>query len=141
MELITVQILGGLMGVLITHLMYGNIVSNLFGISQISRSGGIYIAEIVGTFILVITILSLSTQKNEKISIIVGFLVGGMLLATSSTMFANPQVTIARIFTLSAAGISIIDGVIFIFMQIMGTLLAVLVWKTHLISFSNTECS
>jgi glycerol uptake facilitator-like aquaporin len=141
LELITVQILGGLMGVLITHLMYGNIVSNLFGVSQISRSGGIYIAEIVGTFLLVITILTLSSQKNEKISIIVGFLVGGMILTTSSTMFANPQVTIARMFTLSAAGISVMDGVIFIFMQIIGTFLAVLVWKTHLINFCTMECS
>lgn len=130
-----VQILGGLTGVFIAHVMYQNVVDGLFGVSLITRSGGLYIAEIFGTFLLVLTILSLSSQRNEKTSIIVGFLVGGLLLATSSTMFANPQVTIARMFTLSAAGISVFDGLIFIVMQIIGTLLAVLVWKSHLIYF------
>ena len=126
---------------LMVSLMYGNVVDDFIGISEISRSGGFYIAEIIGTFILVITILSLSSQRNEKISLIVGFLVGGMLLATSSTMFANPQVTIARIFTLSAAGISLIDALVFIMMQIIGAILAVLVWKAHLIHFCNINNS
>ena len=140
-ELAIIQILGGLTGLLITHLMYQNVVDGLFGISSITRNGGMYLAEIVGTFILVITILSLSTQRNQKISIIVGFLIGGMLLATSSTMFANPQVTIARIFTLSAAGITLFDAVVFIIMQIIGSLLAVAVWKSHLIHFCNISDS
>jgi len=137
--LISVQFLGGLTGVFISHVMYQNVVSDLFGVSLITRSGGLYVAEIFGTFLLVLTILSLSTQRNEKISIIVGLLVGGLLLATSSTMFANPQVTIARMFTLSAAGISITDGLIFIGMQLLGTFFAVVVWKTHLIYFCDVS--
>ncbi len=136
-ELSIVQIFGGLSGVFITHIMYQNIVPDLFGVSLIERSGGLYVAEIFGTFLLVLTILSLSTQRNEKTSIIVGLLVGGLLLATSSTMFANPQVTIARMFTLSAAGISVIDGIVFILMQIIGTIFAIVVWKMHLIHFCN----
>jgi glycerol uptake facilitator-like aquaporin len=138
-ELSIVQILGGLSGVFITHIMYQDVVSDLFGVSLIQRSGGLYIAEIFGTFLLVLTILTLSSQRNEKISIIVGLLVGGLLLATSSTMFANPQVTIARMFTLSAAGISVVDGLVFILMQIIGTLLAVGIWRKHLIHFCNPE--
>lgn len=129
------QILGGLTGVIVTHIMYQNVVSGLFGVSLINRSGGLYIAEIFGTFLLVLAILTLSSQRNEKTSIIIGLLVGGLLLATSSTMFANPQVTIARVFTLSAAGISLTDGLIFILMQLVGTGFAVLVWKSHLIYF------
>jgi glycerol uptake facilitator-like aquaporin len=56
-------------------------------------------------------------------------LVGGQLIATSSTMFANPQVTFARMFTYSAAGVTPLDGAIFILMQIVGAVLAVLVFK------------
>jgi glycerol uptake facilitator-like aquaporin len=139
LELSFFQILGGLTGVAISHFMYQNVVNDLFGVSLITRNGGLYFAEILGTFLLVLTILSLSTQRNEKTSIIVGFLVGGLLLATSSTMFANPQVTIARMFTLSAAGISVFDGIIFILMQIVGTILAVVVWKMHLINFCSND--
>lgn len=139
LELSIVQILGGLTGVAISHFMYQNVVNDLFGVSLITRSGGLYFAEILGTFLLVLAILSLTNQRNEKTSIIVGFLVGGLLLATSSTMFANPQVTIARMFTLSAAGISVFDGIIFILMQIVGTLFAVVVWKMHLINFCSND--
>ena len=42
-------------------------------------------------------------SRSKKISLVVGLLVGGELIATSSTMFANPQVTLARMFTYSAA--------------------------------------
>jgi len=37
-------------------------------------------------------------------------------MATSSTMFANPMITIARTFTYSAAGIRPTDSVVFILM-------------------------
>lgn len=123
------QILGGFAGLLITHLMFFDKIGTLIYISTISRGGGAYLAEILGTFILVLCIFSLANQKSDRISFIVGFLVGGMLLATSSTMFANPQVTIARMFTYSESGIVPVDGMIFIGMQIIGTCFAVLTWK------------
>ena len=47
-------------------------------------------------------------------------LVGGQLIATSSTMFANPQVTFARMFTYAAAGVKPFDGAVFILMEIIG---------------------
>jgi len=44
-------------------------------------------------------------------------------------MFANPQVTFARIFTNSTAGIRPFDGFVFIVMQFIGALVAYLVYK------------
>ena len=44
-------------------------------------------------------------------------------------MFANPQVTFARMFTYAAAGVTPFDGAVFILMQIIGAVLAVLVFK------------
>jgi glycerol uptake facilitator-like aquaporin len=70
--------------------------------------------------------------------LVVGLLVGGMLLSTSSTMFANPQVTIARIFTYSAAGIRPFDAVIFVLIQLFGAVLAFLVWKYYVSKCART---
>lgn len=123
------QILGGLTGVILSHLMFYDTIPTIAEISSISRTGGSYIAEILGTFILVLCILSLVHQKSSRVSLVVGFLVSGMLLSTVSTMFANPQVTLARMFTYSAAGIQPVDGFIFIVMQFVGVILAVLTWR------------
>ena len=74
--------------------------------------------------------LMLVQRRSKKISIVVGLLVGGQLIATSSTMFANPQVTLARMLTYSPAGVNPIDGLVFILMQIIGTILAVFLFRT-----------
>ncbi len=123
------QILGGLSGLLLSHIMFFDRIQTMVTISELSRSGGVYIAEILGTSILVLCIFSMLYQQSKRISLVVGLLVGGMILATSSTMFANPQVTIARIFTHSAAGITPVDGIIFIIMQLLGASIAVFVWN------------
>ena len=123
------QIIGGITGALISHLMFYDTIPKIFEFSTVSRSGGAYFSEVNGAFILVVCILSLVHQKSQRVSQVVGLLVSGMLLSTSSTMFANPQVIIARIFTYSAAGIRPVDGLIFICMQIIGMVFAVIVWK------------
>jgi len=46
-------------------------------------------------------------------------------------MFANPQVTIARMFTYSTAGIRPFDAIIFIIIQLFAAVLAFLVWKLY----------
>ncbi len=123
------QISGGLTGMILSHLMFYDKISKLIVISNIERTGGTYIAEGLGTFILILCILSLSHQKSDKVSLVVGLLVGGMLLSTSSTMFANPQVTIARVFTYSDAGIRPIDAIVFIIIQFIAGIIAFIVWK------------
>ena len=129
---VVVQILGGVSGVALTHLMFWNEVGAVFSVSDNVRSY-VYVGEVIGTFILVLAILMLVKRKSSHIPLMVGFLVGGQLMATSSTMFANPQVTIARMLTNSASGIRPIDGLIFIAMQLIGALLAYVVYK---LSFS-----
>jgi len=123
------QIVGGITGTALSHLMFFDQFDRLLAVSDNIRSDYVYFGEIVGTFILILAILMLIKAKSKKISIIVGLLVGGQLLATSSTMFANPQVTIARMLTNSVSGIRPIDGLIFIAMQLVGSLLAYVVYK------------
>ena len=126
---VPMQIVGGLTGMIFSHLMFYHEMPRLVAISEITRMGGNHIAEILGTFILILAILMLVQRRSKKISIVVGLLVGGQLIATSSTMFANPQVTLARMFTYSAAGVKPIDGMVFILMQGIGTGLAVLAYR------------
>lgn len=123
------QIAGGFLGMLAVHLMFYQDIPTLLTVSTVSRSGGVYLAEVLGTFLLVLTILSLVHQRSTRVSLVVGLLVGGMLLSTSSTMFANPQVTIARVFTYSVAGVAPVDAVVFIVMQVLGAALAVVAWR------------
>jgi len=123
------QFAGGIVGTMFSRLMFLNEVGVLLSVSDNVRNEYVFYGEIFGTFILILAILLLVKAGSNKISLIIGFLVGGQLMATSSTMFANPQVTVARIFTNSVSGIRPIDALIFIAMQIIGALLAYAVYR------------
>ena len=126
---IVAQVAGGFTGTIFSHLMFYHKIPELITVSEVARPGGNYFSEILCTFILVLAILLLVHNRSGKLSLVVGMLVGGQLIATSSTMFANPQVTFARIFTYSKAGVMPVDGAVFILMQIIGAVLAVLIFK------------
>jgi glycerol uptake facilitator-like aquaporin len=78
----------------------------------------------MGTFTLVLVIFGCMYKKSTRPGLIIALLVGGYLITTSSTMFANPQVTIARVFTWAIAGIRPIDALVFVGMQVFGGLVA-----------------
>jgi len=126
---VLVQFAGGILGTVFSHLMFLNEVGALLSVSENVRNEYVFFGEIFGTFILVIAILMLVKNGSNKISIAVGLLVGGQIMATSSTMFANPQVTAARMLTATPAGIRPIDGLVFIAMQVAGALLAYGVYR------------
>jgi len=123
------QFLGGITGTALSRLMFLDDVGSILAVSDNVRNEYVFFGEIFGTFILVLAILLLIKAGSNKISFIVGLLVGGQLMSTSSTMFANPQVTVARIFTDTTSGIRPIDGLIFIAMQIIGALLAYVIYR------------
>lgn len=122
---ISIQFLGGFVGMLSSHLMFYQAVPQLITISTISRSEGNYFSEFLGTFILVLAIWCLSKYRSKLTGLAVGMLVGGLLITTSSTMFANPQVTFARIFTYAIAGVNPEDGIVFIFIEFLAALVAI----------------
>lgn len=123
---IIVQIIGGICGTFVSHAMFiGTDFFQLAIISDITRSEGNYVAEFVSTFALVLVIYGCMYKKSTRSGLIIGFLVGGFTITTSSTMFANPQVTIARIFTWAIAGIRPTDAFVFVIVEIMGALVAV----------------
>lgn len=115
---IIVQIVGGLLGMLASHAMFiGHDFFQWVDVSEVARNGGAFFAEFVGTFTLIVVIFGTMHNQSKQSGLIIGLLVGGLLITTSSTMFANPQVTLARIFTWSMAGVRPFDALIFIIVQ------------------------
>lgn len=119
------QVMGGLGGVWLTHVMFEEPVLML---STHERSGvGQGLAEVVATFGLVLAIWA-SVKKRP---LAVPWIVGGYIMAAywfaSSTSFANPAVTIARSFTNTFAGIRPADAPAFIVAELAGAGLAVAV--------------
>ena len=125
---VLVQIIGGIVGIGLVHLMFHSEVGAVVAVSENMRGYAI-LGEAVGTFILLLAILVLNINKSMHIPLMIGFLVGGQIMATSSTMFANPQVTIARMLSPTAVGIRPIDALLFIAMQIAGAVLAYVVYR------------
>jgi len=124
---IFVQVLGGLLGMLVAHLMFD---MALFQESEKVRTGlGQWAAEGVATFGLVATILGCIRARPDAVAMAVGLYITAGYWFTASTSFANPAVTVARSFTNTFAGIQAVDAPAFIFMQIVGGVVAVLVME------------
>lgn len=122
---ITAQMLGGIIGVIFAHLMFYDTTPILLTMSENSMNSGQYLAEVIGTFLLVGVIIACARGRSKHLSLTVGLLVGGMIVATSSTMFANPAVTFGRMFTYAICGIAVESGVIFMLAEVLGAMVAV----------------
>lgn len=117
-----VQILGGILGVFVTHLMFGQ---KILQFSSHDRSGaGFCLSEIVATFGLIL-VIALSGKRNvEATPFAVSLYIIAGYWCTSSTSFANPAVTIARCLTSTFSGILWTDAPGFVFAQFAGALMA-----------------
>src|ERR1700687_2767005 len=90
---VAVQILGGLAGALLAHLMFE---LPLVQISTHARSGyGQWVGEFVATLALLAAIVG-SKRNPPATPYMVGLVIMAGYWFTSSTSFANPAVTIAR---------------------------------------------
>ena len=119
---VTAQMLGGVIGTVLAHAMFE---LALMTPSVNIRSGhGQFIAEIVATFGLVMTILCGLKYRAEAVPTLVGLYITAGYWFTASTSFANPAVTLARGLTDSFAGIRPIDMPLFWVAQILGAILA-----------------
>lgn len=117
-----VQVLGGIVGVLVTHAMFG---LPLLAASDNARSGAsLVLSEGIATFGLVFAIIAAVRFRPEAVAWIVGLYITAAYWFTASTSFANPAVTIARAMTDTFAGIRPADVPGFIAAQIAGALLA-----------------
>ena len=119
---ITFQLLGAVLSVFVVHYYFDQ---QLIQISTNFRGKEkLLISEIVATYGLLTTILFVRKYNPKDIAAAVAFFITAGYWFTSSTAFANPAVTIARMFTDTFTGIRPSCVVYFIIGQIIGALLA-----------------
>ncbi len=118
-----VQVLGGILGVVAANLMFAR---GPVDISTKTRWGpGVWLGEVIATFGLLLVIFALARSKRTAaIPWAVGAYIAGAYWFTSSTSFANPAVTIARMFSNTFAGISPASVLAFLVAQLAGTIAA-----------------
>ena len=124
---ILIQIIAAILGALFANYIFG---LNVIEISSNIRSGAnIYISEIfAATGLLLVILLSRADGKNV-VSFNVGIYITAALIFTSSTSFANPAVTIARMFTESFTGINPSTVIFFISCQVIGMFAAYVLYN------------
>jgi glycerol uptake facilitator-like aquaporin len=118
------QTAGGIVGAIVANLMF-DLPAVEWSTHQRS-SPALWLGEIVATFGLLTVILGVVRSKRADM---VPFAVGGYIAAaywfTSSTSFANPAVTLARMFSDTFAGIQPASAPMFIASQLVGASLAI----------------
>ena len=123
---VLVQIVGAILGVWIAHAMFAE---PIWQISAKLRGGPAQaFAEAVATFGLIATILGVSRFRAEAVPTAVGLYITDAYWFTASTSFANPAVTLARSLTDSFAGIAPASVPGFLLGQIIGAVVAALVF-------------
>ncbi|MBL7665820.1 MAG: aquaporin family protein [Bacteriovoracaceae bacterium] len=116
------QFLGAILGVLIAHLMFGQ---ELFQISLKNRNEfHLGISEVVATFGLISTIALAGRKHVEFAPMAIASYITSAYWFTSSTSFANPAVSIARMFTNTFCGIAPSGLIMFITAQFVGAILS-----------------
>lgn len=119
---VLVQIIGGITGVVVAHIMFDN---PLIDPSSTIRTGtGQWVGEFVATFGLIGSILCCLKTRPEAVPYAVGLYITAAYWFTSSTSFANPAVTIARGFTDTFSGINPASVAGFVAVQLVAAVLA-----------------
>jgi glycerol uptake facilitator-like aquaporin len=119
---IGVQIVGGCVGAIVAHLMFG---LEPVQFSQTARTGmGQWFGEFVATFGLIATILGCVRFNMAMIAPAVGLYIASAYWFTSSTSFANPAVIIARAFSDTFTGIVPQHVPAFLLAEVLGAIAA-----------------
>lgn len=119
------QVAGAIGGALLANAMFG-IPAGLSGTER--ATGPHLLAEVVATAGLVLVILGLlRSGRSGWVPAAVGAYIGAAYWFTSSTSFANPAVTVGRMFTDTFAGISPGSVLPFVAAQVAGGVLGVLI--------------
>ena len=115
---VAAQVVGGVVGAVLANVMFevGTSVS-----TKSRASTGTLVAEVVATTFLVALVFALARSGRGAVAApAVGAYIGAAYWFTSSTSFANPAVTVGRIFSDTFAGIAPGSAAAFIAMQAVG---------------------
>ena len=121
---IPAQILGAISGVATANFIFDQSIVNR---SMILRSGpNLFISEVIATAVLLWIILRFP-KRDDLVALYVPLWIFGGILITSSTAFANPAITIGRVFTTSITGIAPESIFAFIVAQLLGAAIGLVI--------------
>ena len=121
---ISAQIFGSISGVVTANFIFDQ---KVLDISMIDRSGSnLFVSEVIATAVLLWIILRFP-KRDDLVALYVPLWIFGGILLTSSTAFANPAITIGRVFTTSMTGIAPESIFAFIVAQILGAAIGLLI--------------
>jgi glycerol uptake facilitator-like aquaporin len=125
---IPAQVLGSITGAIGANVMFDLAALQ---ISQKERiTSGSFLGEVIATAGLIVVILVFVSRKNDThVALAVAAWIGSAYFFTSSTSFANPAVTVGRIFSDSFAGIDPASVAPFVLAQLIGAVVGVLLAK------------
>lgn len=120
---VVAQVVGGVLGALLANAMFGVAPA----ISTTARvSSGTLLGEVVATAVLVMLIFGLAaTGRGALAAPAVGAYIGAAYWFTSSTSFANPAVTVARLFSDTFAGIAPASVAPYVIAQLVGAVIGI----------------
>ena len=121
---VVVQTAGGILGVIAANVIFE--LDAVFWSTNDRISAATFGSEIIATFGLVLVIIGVvRSGKSQFVAFAVAAYIGGAYFFTSSTSFANPAVTVARMFSDTFAGIAPASAPLFIVAQFIGALYAI----------------
>ena len=124
---ILAQITGGICGTLLANLMFD---LPAVSISQRARSGPAqWLSEFVATFGLLAVIWGCVRWRSSVVAFAVGAYITAAYWFTASTSFANPAVTVARMFSNTFTGIRPADAPAFILAELAGGFAATIFFR------------
>jgi glycerol uptake facilitator-like aquaporin len=122
------QVAGCVAGAVLANLMFARAAISLS--TRQRASGPHFLSEAVATLGLLLVIFSLArTGRSRSAPAAVGAYIGAAYFFTSSTSFANPAITVGRMFSDSFAGIAPSSVPSFVGAQVVGGVLAFAVIK------------
>ncbi len=123
------QVAGCVGGAVVANLMFSKAAISIS--TKHRASGPHFLSEIVATLGLLLVIFALARSgRSRSAPAAVGAYIGAAYFFTSSTSFANPAITVGRMFSNTFAGIAPSSAPVFIAAQVVGGVVAVLVIKT-----------
>jgi arsenate reductase len=132
------QVAGCVIGALVANVMFSRAAVELS--TKHRASPAHFLSEIVATLGLLLVIFAcVRSGRSKTTPAAVGAYIGAAYFFTSSASFANPAITVGRMFSNTFAGIAPSSAPSFIVAQVVGAVLAVAVVKVLYPSISSQE--
>jgi arsenate reductase len=134
------QVTGCIVGAVVANLMFSKAAVSFS--ARHRASGAHFLAEVVATFGLLLVIFALArTGRSNSAPAAVGAYIGAAYFFTSSTSFANPAITVGRMFTATFAGIAPSSAPTFIAAQVLGGVVVFAIVKVLYPAITSAEAS